>query len=111
MREKANTNPAYLASQLPSFGVDPCLIPALDDNRHKIVDILESIRKRSNLVITAASSGSPEDGAFHEAIDDGRSRQGFIRDCHDGNVRKNQRALISALLMLRKILLQEGLCT
>lgn len=68
--EIVDTNSAYLASQLPLLGFDLYWISTVGDNRKRLVEILETAWKRSDVIITTGGLGPTEDDVTREALSD-----------------------------------------
>lgn len=65
-----DTNAAWLAQQLPDFGVDLYYISQVGDNRQRLTETLRRALSRSDLVICTGGLGPTEDDLTREAISD-----------------------------------------
>ena len=68
--EITDTNSAYLASQLPSLGIDLHFVSTVGDNQQRLVDTLRQACRRSDIVITTGGLGPTQDDITREAIAD-----------------------------------------
>lgn len=66
--EIADTNSAYLASQLPSLGIDLHFISTVGDNHQRLVDTLQQAWQRSDVIIATGGLGPTQDDITREAI-------------------------------------------
>ncbi len=66
--EITNTNATFLASQLPSLGIDLHHISTVGDNQQRLVSTLEQAWQRSDLIITTGGLGPTQDDITREAI-------------------------------------------
>jgi nicotinamide-nucleotide amidase len=65
-----DTNAAWLAQQLPDFGIDLYYISQVGDNRQRLTETLRRAHDRSDLVICTGGLGPTEDDLTREAISD-----------------------------------------
>jgi len=63
-----DTNAPFLASQLPSLGIDLYWISQVGDNQARLVEVLKRAWQRSDLVLTTGGLGPTEDDLTREAI-------------------------------------------
>lgn len=66
--EITDTNSSYLASQLPSLGIDLYFISTVGDNQQRLVNTLRQAWQRSDLVITTGGLGPTQDDITRESI-------------------------------------------
>jgi nicotinamide-nucleotide amidase len=66
--EITDTNSAYLASELPSLGIDLYYISQVGDNLDRLTEVLERAWRRSDLVLVTGGLGPTEDDLTREAI-------------------------------------------
>lgn len=65
-----DTNAAWLAQQLPDFGIDLYYISQVGDNRQRLTETIRRAHERSDLVICTGGLGPTEDDLTREAISD-----------------------------------------
>ena len=63
-----DTNAPFLASQLPSLGIDLYWISQVGDNQARLVEVLKRAWQRSDLILTTGGLGPTEDDLTREAI-------------------------------------------
>ncbi|MBN2186090.1 MAG: competence/damage-inducible protein A [Dehalococcoidia bacterium] len=63
-----DTNSSFLASQLPSLGIDLYFISAVGDNQERLLGTLRRAWRRANLIITTGGLGPTQDDITREAI-------------------------------------------
>lgn len=63
-----DTNAPFLASQLPSLGIDLYWISQVGDNQARLVEVLQRAWQRSDLILTTGGLGPTEDDLTREAI-------------------------------------------
>ena len=68
MGEIVDTNSPYLASQLPSLGIDLFFISTVGDNQGRIVEALKRAWGRSSLILLTGGLGPTEDDITRESI-------------------------------------------
>lgn len=66
--EITDTNARFLASQLPSLGIDLYWISQVGDNQARLVEVLKRAWQRSDLILTTGGLGPTEDDLTREAI-------------------------------------------
>ena len=66
--EITDTNAAFLASQLPSLGIDLYWISQVGDNQTRLVEVLRRAWQRSDIVLTTGGLGPTGDDLTREAI-------------------------------------------
>lgn len=66
--ETIDTNSAYIASRLPSLGIDVYFQHTVGDNLVRLTDLLNSSLQNNDLVITTGGLGPTEDDLTREAI-------------------------------------------
>ena len=66
--ELTDTNAPFLASQLPSLGIDLYWISQVGDNQARLVEVLRRAWQRSDLILTTGGLGPTEDDLTREAI-------------------------------------------
>ncbi|MBT4511693.1 MAG: competence/damage-inducible protein A [Chloroflexi bacterium] len=66
--EITDTNAAYIASELPSLGIDLYWVTQVGDNRGRLVSILKRAWDRSDLIIVSGGLGPTEDDLTRESI-------------------------------------------
>lgn len=65
-----DTNAAWLAQQLPDFGIDLYFISQVGDNRQRLSETIGRAHERADLVICTGGLGPTEDDLTREAISD-----------------------------------------
>ena len=65
-----DTNAPYLASQLPSLGIDLYWIHQVGDNQSRLTEVFRLAWSRSDLIITTGGLGPTQDDITREAIAD-----------------------------------------
>ncbi len=68
LSEVIDTNSAYLASHLPSLGIELQQISIVGDDLPRVIDVLEQALQRSDLVVTTGGLGPTQDDLTREAI-------------------------------------------
>ena len=66
--EIVDTNAAFIASQLPEFGVDLLYVSQVGDNPGRLQEVLARAWKRSELTIASGGLGPTEDDVTREAV-------------------------------------------
>ncbi len=66
--ETTDTNASYLASQLPTLGIDLLWVTQVGDNLERLRECLERAWGRSDVVLTTGGVGPTEDDLTREAI-------------------------------------------
>lgn len=66
--EITDTNASYLASQLPSLGIDLYFISTVGDNQQRLVNALKQAWQRSDLIVTTGGLGPTQDDITRESI-------------------------------------------
>lgn len=66
--EIIDTNSAYIASRLPTLGIDVYFKHTVGDNLHRIVQVMKQALEESDLLITTGGLGPTEDDLTREAI-------------------------------------------
>jgi nicotinamide-nucleotide amidase len=66
--EITDTNASFLASQLPSLGIDLYFISTAGDNQQRLVNTLKQAWQRSELIITTGGLGPTQDDITRESI-------------------------------------------
>ncbi len=66
--EITDTNASYLASQLPSLGIDLYFISTVGDNQQRLVSTLGQAWRRADLIITTGGLGPTQDDITRESI-------------------------------------------
>jgi len=66
--EITDTNASFLASQLPSLGIDLYFISTAGDNRQRLVNTLKQAWQRSDLILTTGGLGPTQDDITRESI-------------------------------------------
>ena len=68
LSEVTDTNSAYLASHLPTLGIELQQISVVGDELLRLTDVLEQAGRRSDLVVTTGGLGPTQDDLTREAI-------------------------------------------
>jgi len=66
--EIVDTNSAYIASRLPTLGIDVYFKHTVGDNLQRITDVMARALEENDLVITTGGLGPTEDDLTREAI-------------------------------------------
>ncbi|MFC1993439.1 competence/damage-inducible protein A [Chloroflexota bacterium] len=66
--EITDTNASFLASQLPSLGIDLYWVSQVGDNQARLVEVLRRAWQRSDLILVTGGLGPTEDDLTREAI-------------------------------------------
>ena len=64
----ADTNSSFLASQLPSLGIDLHFMSAVGDNKERIVDTLKRAWTRADFIVTTGGLGPTQGDITRESI-------------------------------------------
>ncbi|MCX8125653.1 MAG: CinA family nicotinamide mononucleotide deamidase-related protein [Dehalococcoidia bacterium] len=63
-----NTDSVYIASQLPTFGIDLYWISTVGDNRTRLLDVLKRAWERSDVIITTGGLGPTQGDITREVV-------------------------------------------
>jgi len=66
--EITDTNASYLASQLPSLGIELYWVSQVGDNQPRLVEVLRRAWQRSDLILTTGGLGPTGDDLTREAV-------------------------------------------
>ncbi|MCY4572410.1 MAG: molybdopterin-binding protein, partial [Gemmatimonadetes bacterium] len=66
--EITDTNAAFIASQLPEFGIDLLYVTQVGDNPGRLHEVLARARERSDYTFATGGLGPTEDDVTREAV-------------------------------------------
>ena len=78
--EITDTNAAFIASQLPEFGIDLLYVTQVGDNPGRLHDVLARARERSDYTFATGGLGPTEDDVTREAVASVLAEEVYVDD-------------------------------
>ena len=78
MGEILDTNANYMAQRLPSMGIDLYFMHQIGDNKERLVELIQTARGRSDVVILTGGLGPTEDDITRDAIAESVGEEPFV---------------------------------
>ncbi len=78
MGEILDTNANYMAQRLPAMGVDLYFMHQIGDNKERLVELIQTARHRSDVVILTGGLGPTEDDVTRDAIAESVGEEAYV---------------------------------
>ncbi|MCY3568921.1 MAG: CinA family nicotinamide mononucleotide deamidase-related protein, partial [Chloroflexi bacterium] len=78
MGEILDTNANYMAQRLPAMGIDLYFMHQIGDNRERLVELIQTARSRSDVVILTGGLGPTEDDITRDAIAESVGEEPYV---------------------------------
>lgn len=78
MGEILDTNANYMAQRLPAMGIDLYFMHQIGDNRERLVELIQTARQRSDVVILTGGLGPTEDDVTRDAIAESVGEEAYV---------------------------------
>ena len=78
MGEILDTNANYMAQRLPAMGIDLYFMHQIGDNKERLVDLIQTARARSDVVILTGGLGPTEDDVTRDAIAESVGEEAYV---------------------------------
>ena len=78
MGEILDTNANYMAQRLPAMGIDLYFMHQIGDNKERLVDLIQTARQRSDVVLLTGGLGPTEDDVTRDAIAESVGEEAYV---------------------------------
>ena len=78
MGEILDTNARYMAQRLPAMGIDLFYMHQIGDNKDRLVELIDTARRRSDVVLLTGGLGPTEDDITRDSIAEAVDEQAYV---------------------------------